>query len=134
MPTLTVKLAPLPSEPVQQRLAEALTAVTVDTLGKREAVTAVVFEPVPASQWWIGGRHVQKATAMLEIRITAGTNTAAQKARFIEAADAVLQRHLAPHAALEEASYIVVRELPGTDWGYDGVTQRERQLARVPSL
>lgn len=134
MPTLTVKLAPLPSEAVQQRLAEALTAVTVDTLGKREAVTAVVFEPVPASHWWIGGRRVQHAAAMLEIRITAGTNTAEQKARFIEAADAVLQRHLAPHAAMEEASYIVVHELPGTDWGYDGVTQRERQLARVPNL
>jgi 4-oxalocrotonate tautomerase len=134
MPTLTVKLAPLPSEPVQQRLAEALTAVTVDTLGKRDAVTAVVFEPVPASQWWIGGHRVQKATAMLEIRITAGTNSAEQKARFIEAADAVLQRHLAPHAALEEASYVVVHELPGTDWGYDGLTQRARQLGRVPSL
>jgi 4-oxalocrotonate tautomerase len=134
MPTLTVKLAPLPSEPVQRRLAEALTAVTVDTLGKREAVTAIVFEAVPATQWWIGGRRVQKATAMLEIRITAGTNTADQKARFIEAADAVLQRHLAPHAALEEASYIVVQELPGTDWGYDGLTQRVRQLERVPSL
>lgn len=134
MPTLTLKLAPLPSEPVQQRLAEALTAVTVDTLGKREAVTAIVFEPVPVSQWWIGGRRVQQATAMLEIRITAGTNTVAQKARFIEAADAVLQRHLAPHGALAEASYIVVHELPATDWGYDGLTQRERQLERVPSL
>ena len=79
MPTLTVKLAPLPSEPVQQRLAETLTAVTVDTLGKRDAVTAVVFEPVPASQWWIGGRRVQKATAMLFIRSL--RPTAAAKSR-----------------------------------------------------
>lgn len=132
MPTLTVKLAPLPSQPVQQRLAQALTAVVVDTLGKREAVTAVVFEPVPAAQWWIGGRRVDKATAMLELRITAGTNTVEQKARFIEAADAVLQRHLAPQAAMEEASYIVVHELPATDWGYDGLTQRARQLERAP--
>jgi 4-oxalocrotonate tautomerase len=134
MPILTVKLAPLPSGPVQQRLAEALTALTVDTLEKRETVTAVVFEPVPAAHWWIGGAPVQQPTAMLEIRVTAGTNTAEQKARFIEAADAVLQRHLAPHGALAEASYIVVHELPSTDWGYDGLTQRERQLARVPSL
>ncbi len=134
MPTLTVKLAPLPSELVQRHLAEALTAVTADTLGKRAEVTAVVFEPVPASQWWIGGAPLRQASAMLEIRITAGTNTVEQKARFIEAADAVLQRHLAPHAALAEASYIVVHELPATDWGYDGLTQRARQLTRVPSL
>jgi 4-oxalocrotonate tautomerase len=134
MPTLIVKLAPLPSEAVQQRLAEALTALTVATLDKREAVTVIVFEPVPAVQWWIGGRRVDRATAMLDIRVTAGTNTAEQKARFIEAADAVLQRHLAPDAALAEASYVVVHELPATDWGYDGLTQRARQLARVPSL
>lgn len=134
MPALTVKLAPLPSEPVLRRLAEALTAVTADTLDKCREVTAVVFEPVPVASWWIGGEPVRRATAMLEIRVTAGTNTADQKARFIEAADAVLQRHLAPHAALEEASYIVVNEVPGTDWGYDGLTQRERQLARVPNL
>lgn len=132
MPALTVRLAPLPSEPVQRRLAEALTSITADTLGKREAVTAVLFEAVPAAQWWVGGRRVQRPTALLEIRITAGTNTAQQKARFIEAADAALQRHLAPHGALEEASYVVVHELPGTDWGYEGLTQHQRRLETMP--
>ncbi len=128
MPALTVRAAPLPSDAVQERLAKALTAITVDTLGKREAVTAVLFEAVPPAQWWVGGQRVQRPTALLEVRITAGTNTAAQKARFIEAADAALARHLAPHGALEEASYVVVHELPGTDWGYDGLTQQQRRL------
>lgn len=134
MPTLSVKLAPWPSEPVQRRLAGVLTAITAEILGKRAEVTAVVFEPVPASQWWIGGEPARQATAMLEIRITAGTNTVEQKARFIAAADAALQRHLAPDGALAEASYVVVHELPATDWGYDGLTQRERQREHAPAF
>lgn len=133
MPTLSLKLSPLPAVPVQQQLAQALTALTTETLGKRAAVTALVFEPV-AGHWWVGARPPARPTAMLEIRITAGTNTAEQKAAFIEAAHAALRRHLAPDGALEEASYVVVHELPATDWGYGGRTQRARQLDRVPSL
>lgn len=134
MPTLTVKLSPAPADDVQRALAGALTGITADTLGKRPAVTAVVFEPVPAARWWIGGTTPAQPTAMLEIRITAGTNTPEQKARFIEAAHAALTHHLAPGGALAQASYVVVHELPATDWGYDGRTQRARQGERVPSL
>ena len=134
MPTLIVRHSVALSDAAQAHLARTLTTIAADTLGKRAEVTAVVFEPVAAARWWIGGEPAQRPTAMLEIRITAGTNTVEQKARFIEAADAALQRHLAPDAALDEASYVVVHELPATDWGYDGLTQRARQLQRVPSL
>jgi 4-oxalocrotonate tautomerase len=134
MPTLTLKLSPAPPDDVQRRLAQALTAVTTETLGKRAAVTALVFEPVPAERWWIGAEPPARPTAMLEIRITAGTNTAEQKAAFIAGAQAALQHHLAPETSLEEASYVVVHELPATDWGYGGRTQRSRQLERVPGL
>lgn len=134
MPTLTLKLTPEPSALVLRALAQALTKVTAEVLHKRQDVTALVVEPLPASRWWMGGEPPTAPTAMLEIRITAGTNTDVQKARFVEAAHDVLQRHLAPHGALAEASYVVVHELPGTDWGYDGVTQRARRVARESSL
>jgi 4-oxalocrotonate tautomerase len=130
MPTLNLVLSP-PQDPARHAaLAEALTAITVATLGKRREVTTVLIDERPAARWAIGGQAVQRATAWLEIRITTGTNSADQKAAFIAAAFAELQHQLAPSGQLEEASYVIVHELPATDWGYSGQTQRARQLAR----
>ena len=64
------------------------------------------------------------------ISITQGTNTPEEKAQFIRAAQEELQRQLAHGGSLEEASYVIVREVPATDWGYAGRTQFDRQRAR----
>ncbi len=128
MPVLTLKLSPPASAQVHARLAEALTAITASLLGKRPEVTAVVIDAVPADSWYI---HSQAAapTALLEISITAGTNTPAEKEAFIRAAFDELQRQLGGGGPLAEASYVVVRELPASDWGYGGRTQWARKLA-----
>lgn len=130
MPTLQLKLAAPASEAVQAALAEELTRLTARVLGKREDLTAVMIEALPPGRWHIGGRVATQATAWLEISITAGTNTEAQKAAFIDAAHTALRQHLAAGQGWAEASYVIVRELPATDWGYGGRTQRARQLAR----
>jgi 4-oxalocrotonate tautomerase len=130
MPTLTLKVAPPQSPERHQALALALTTITARTLGKRAEVTAVLIEDLAAAQWTIGARSLLAPTALLTIHITAGTNTSAHKAAFIEAAFAELQRQLAPGTALEEASYVAVQELPASDWGYGGLTQAARRLQR----
>ena len=130
MPTLTLKIAPLQNPERYASLARALTQITARTLGKRPEVTAVVIEDMAQAQWYVGGRPVEHATALLEISITKGTNTPIEKEAFIEAAYAELQRQLGSGGALEEASYVIVRELPATDWGYDGITQWERKRNR----
>lgn len=127
MPTLNLRVAPLLNPPQYRALALALTRLTALHLGKREAVTAVVIDDIPAARWYIGGRGVARATALLEICITAGTNTAAQKEAFIAAAFAELQQQLGHGQPLEEASYVIVRELAGSDWGYAGISQAERR-------
>lgn len=132
MPILRLQVAPPQPVERQRSLAAALTAITVALLGKRAPLTAVVTDDVPVSRWFVGGETVSGATAALEISITAGTNTESQKAALIEAAFAELHRQLAPDRALEPASYVVVRELPATDWGYGGRTQHARQRERVP--
>ena len=114
-----------------ETLAAALTRITADVLGKRADVTAVTIDDLPAARWYVGGRAVQRPAATLEITITAGTNTPAQKAAFVEAAFAELRRQLAAGGELEEASYVTVREVPAADWGYGGLTQQQRQLARM---
>lgn len=132
MPTLKLKLAPLHNPDTYLALAESLTDITVRTLGKRREVTAVVIDDLPAACWYIGGRPLQRPTALLEIEITAGTNTPAQKEAFIAQAHAALRQGLAPDEGLEEASYVIVHELPAGDWGYDGLTQLARRLDRLP--
>ena len=130
MPTLNLKIAPLQNPERYQSLARALTAITAEILGKRPAVTAVIIDNLPAAQWYIGGEDVQRPTVMLEISITQGTNTPAEKAAFVRAAWEELQRQLAYGGPLEEASYVIVRELPAGDWGYGGRTQLERKLVK----
>lgn len=142
MPTLVLKIAAAPDPQRDATLAQALTALTADVLGKRPEVTAVIVESVPLPRWYIGGQAIKHPTAWLEISITAGTNTAAQKALFVESAYALLRRRLSQATeghdpAFEPASYVIVHELPEGDWGYGGQTQQSRRLAReraaVPS-
>ena len=119
MPTLQLKVSPLQNPSQYRALAAALTRITADTLGKRADVTAVVIEDIPAARWHIGGTDVRGPTALLEISITQGTNTAQEKAAFIAAAFAELEDQLGAGQPLEPASYVIVREVPATDWGYE---------------
>lgn len=131
MPTLHLKVAPLQNPERYQALASALTTLTADILGKRPEVTAVIIDELPAARWYVGGRDAQRPTALLEISITQGTNTAEEKAAFIQAAFAELQRQLGHTAGpLEEASYVIVREVAASDWGYGGQTQLARRNTR----
>lgn len=134
MPTLLLKVSPPPTPERSHALARALTDITVQRLGKRREVTAVVIDHLPQSQWWIGAGAAQAPTAYLEISITEGTNTVEEKAAFIASAHAELRRHLGAGGPLAEASYIIVRELPATDWGYDGCTQLARRMDKASAL
>lgn len=131
MPTLQLKLFPPRDAAQYPSLARELTAITEAELGKRPEVTAVLIDALPAAHWYVGAQVVQRPTAWLEISITAGTNTPAQKAAFIDAAFAMLQREWGGDQPLEPASYVIVHELPATDWGYGGQTQQARQQARA---
>ena len=131
MPTLQLRISPPQDQRRYLSLATELTAITAEMLGKRPEVTAVMIEELPVARWFVGAMQVQRPTAWLEISVTAGTNTSAQKAAFIEAAYAVLQRQLGAGQPLENASYVIVRELPAGDWGYGGRTQQARQRSRA---
>ena len=131
MPTLNLLLCPPQPAELRRQLAQALTDITARTLAKRAEVTAVLIDERQPAQWFIGGRTPTKPTALLDISITAGTNTAEQKAAFIQQAHALLAEVLGEAGALEEASYVVVHELPAGDWGYDGRTQLARQALRL---
>lgn len=134
MPTLLLKVSPLQNPSRYAALAQALTRITADALGKRAEVTAVVIDDIPSARWYVGGTEVARATALLEISITQGTNTVDEKSAFIATAYAELERQLGFGKPLEPASYVIVREVAATDWGYGGQTQAARRTsALVPA-
>ena len=92
-----------------------------------------MIDDLPGARWYVGGRDVQRPTVFLEISITAGTNSESEKAAFITAAFAELERQLGDGKPLENASYVIVRELPASDWGYGGQTQAQRRMVRALS-
>ena len=128
MPTLQLKLSPPQPAERLQVIARRLTDITHHVLGKRREVTAVIIEELWPGRWFVGGRNPGQATALLEIRVTEGTNTAEEKETFVHAAYEDLWQQMGP---LAEASYVIVQEVQATDWGYGGKTQAERKQSVV---
>ena len=111
MSFVTIRIAGPTLAPGQvRRLQESATDLMAGVLGKDPELTAMLVEPVAAH---------------LKAKVTAGTNTAEEKARFVAAADALLRHVLG--AELPVATYVVVDEVPGGAWGYGGLTQEHRR-------
>lgn len=132
MPILTLKLSAHAQLTDAHALARELTALSTQVLHKRTDVTSVVFQRVAANEWWVGGDVPTQVLMQLDIRITQGTNTEAEKTSFVAQAFELLPKHLVEGQTLHATSYISVQELAATDWGYGGLTQQQRrQMAQA---
>ena len=129
MPILTLKLSAHAQLKDTCALARDLTRLGNEVLHKRADVTSVVFQRIAANDWWVGGEASDQVLMQLDIRITQGTNTEAEKQAFIAQAFALLPQHLAAGQHMHATCYISVQELPATDWGYGGLTQQQRRVA-----
>jgi Tautomerase enzyme. len=103
-----------------------MTELMAAVLGKRADLASVLVEQAAGAGWAIGGTPV-KIAVHVDATITAGTNSAEEKARFIEKTMRLLKSVLG--SELHPATYVVVTEVPANAWGYDGRTQQSRQLA-----
>jgi 4-oxalocrotonate tautomerase len=124
MPYLDLKLSVPLSPEIVRKSTTALTELTAKLLGKQKELTAVTVAQVPPEQWAVGG-EVLASSFFLEIKITAGTNTKNEKARYLAAAFEALQTLL---GTVHPASYIVIHEVPADSWGYQGQTQESRYI------
>lgn len=108
----------------RHRLHHETTRLLADVLGKNAALTSVRIEETPAALWSVGGRH--RPAAHLDVKVTEGTNLTAQKRRFLAAAHDMLLDVLGD---LPVATYVVIDEVPGLNWGYSGLSQTDRKKA-----
>ena len=131
MPILTVLLSAAPDVTRDAAIADALTELTADVLRKDRRLTSVAVGHVPDAQWFVGGESLataRRASFFLDVRVTAGTNSHDEKARYIAAVVARMRELL---GAVHEASYVHVHEVSADAWGYAGVTQAQRHAARL---
>ncbi len=127
MPFVSIKVAGPILAPEQVRcLQQKATRLMAGVMRKSAELTAVLVEQVSAAAWSIGGEQV-RAAAHLEVKVTEGTNTAEEKARFVDEAMRLLRSVLG--ADLTPVTYVVVHEVPGDSWGWDGQTQTQRAQA-----
>ena len=131
MPILTVLISGPPDADRDVAVADALAQLTADVLRKDRRLTSVAIAHIPAAQWFVGGGTLdaqRRTSFFVEVRVTAGTNSREEKARYIAAVFARMRDLLGiPH----EASYVHVHEVPADAWGYGGLTQAQRQGARL---
>ncbi|MFG2136292.1 4-oxalocrotonate tautomerase family protein [Streptomyces sp. NPDC048650] len=105
----------------QQALAEGLTDLAVSALGKSAGRTTVHVHLVPGDRYFVAGRPMDGCTgAHVEVSITAGTNSAEEKARFITEAYELLRTAL---GVLPPVAGVALYELHPESYGYNGVTQ-----------
>ena len=131
MPLFTVTV----STPHQKVLNKAAIAAEVSRLsttilGKDPKVTAVIVTRVPSDDWFCGGKSLTEewlASFWLDIHVTEGTNTKDEKTAFIAAVFESMEKLLGP---LHEESYAHVHEVRDDSYGYGGLTQGRRYIAR----
>ncbi|MES9839638.1 MAG: tautomerase family protein [Candidatus Thiodiazotropha endolucinida] len=130
MPVITIVLSGRQLSLLQQQeLQRTTTRLIEEIMGKRPSVTAVMVQSLPSANWAIGGEVLNDhlRAAQVDITITAGTNTAEEKAGMIDAIHQMLNDRVGP---LAEASYVVIHEVAADAWGYAGRTQQSRQQMR----
>jgi len=93
---------------------------------KNAALTAVVAERVPDGGWSVGGTPAPVA-AHLEVKVTAGTNTAAEKAAFTAGANALLRSALGE--LLHDVTMSSCKSCRLTPGAWNGMTQGARAAA-----
>ncbi len=127
MPFVNIKVAGPTLTPEQvKRLQQGATALMADVMRKVADLTAVLVEQVAVGSWTIGGEPA-RAAAHLDVKVTAGTNSEGEKARFVAEAMQLLRGVIG--ADLNPVTYVVVHEVAGDAWGWSGQTQVGRAAA-----
>jgi len=108
------------------RLGSGITALMEGVLGKKPFLTSVLVEQPSNAGWFINGEPTWIAV-QVDANISAGTNSAEEKADFIDKAMKLLRAVFG--SALSPVTYVIIHEIPAESWGYDGRTQESRRLA-----
>jgi 4-oxalocrotonate tautomerase len=133
MPMITVQIAGEPDVGLAGEVQRTVGSLTAKLLGKDPNVTAVAIEFVPRRLWFIAGRSTEelgKSAFFVDVRISDGTNSKDEKARYIAETFASLSRLL---GGAHAESYVHVDDVRADAYGYGGLTQERRYVQGRPA-
>jgi 4-oxalocrotonate tautomerase len=131
MPILNVSIAGRPDRSRSAAIAKMLTDLTRVHLQKDPTVTAVAINHIDPEHWFVGGQSLADLNASsfwLDIKVTAGTNTKAHMANYLEAVFREMSKLI---RTVHDDSYIMVHEVPASAWGFSGKSQEYRYVAGI---
>ncbi len=130
---ISVQIAAEPDLELAHKVASAITHLTARLLGKDPEVTAVAVDFVPPRSWFIAGRSAAElgtAAFFVDVRISDGSNTKDEKARYVAEAFTGLGQLL---GGVHPESYVHVDDVRADAYGYGGKTQERRYIEGRPS-
>ncbi len=131
MPLITVTYATSREKPqLKSEIASAVNELTAKILRKDPTVTAVIVRSVDAADWFAGDTSLAEANLAsywLDVHVVEGTNTKDEKAAYLAAIHRRMGELLGP---LHHESYAHVDEVRGDAYGFGGLTQERRYIAR----
>jgi 4-oxalocrotonate tautomerase len=132
MPMITVQLAGEPDARLANEVQQTIVRLTAELLGKDPAVTAVAVDFVPRRFWFIAGRSVEErgtSAFFVDVRVSDGTNTKDEKARYVARTFEALSRAL---GGVHPESYVHVDDVRADAYGFGGLTQERRYVEGHP--
>ena len=111
-----------------RRLHQGTTELMTSVMRKPLEGTSILVEQINQGDWSIADTPVQVA-AQVEATIGLGTNTTAEKARFMTEMMQLLRAVLGP--ALREETYVTFHEFDHDSYGRGGLTRAERDRRRT---
>lgn len=130
MPFINIQLSRELSPALQKKLCEDATQIMENTLGKKAELTSITITSVQPEQWFINCNQlseINENSAQLIARISKNTNTEEEKTKAIAQLYELIDNVCGP---INKTSYIMLDEVPMTDWGYGGQTQEYRRIKR----
>ena len=131
MPLITVTYSSVRKAPsLKAEIASAVSDLTARILRKDPRVTAIIVKSVDAADWFAGGSSLAEqglASFWLDVHVSEGTNTKDEKADYLAATFRRMGELLGP---LHHETYIHVDEVRGDAYGFGGLTQERRYIAR----
>ncbi|MFD2261291.1 4-oxalocrotonate tautomerase family protein [Lacibacterium aquatile] len=130
MPIITVTVSANLAPAQRAEIAEGVSALTAKHLRKDPKITAVIVNAIDPATWFVGGLSLadqQLASYWLDIKVVVGTNTKDEKAAYLAAIYAFMAEKLGP---LHAESYALVHEVQADAYGFTGLTQERRYIAK----
>lgn len=123
MPYINIKINVTKDKTLKEKIVKQVLENTSDILNKDSKVTSILVEFVAFESWTIDTQN--QNTFNLDIKITQGTNTKEEKAKYIEKTYNDLKNII---GNISPASYIVIDEVDASSWGFNGITQEYRYI------